>query len=473
MIVLKFGGTSVRDGRQFATVAQLIAARRSEGCLVVVSAMAGVTDELERVGQLAREARADEVERVLNELIKRHRYAISEAGITPAEAANLEDESDHTFTRIRQLVTGVTLLGELTARTSDALLATGELLSSKILAACLSGMGIPTRWIDPRELIVTDTSFGAAVPDEDEIERRVKAVCPMLERGQLVVTGGFVGAASDGQTTTLGRGGSDYTAALLAAALPSSSLEIWTDVDGLLTADPRIVSHARVLPSISFAEAAELAYFGAKVLHPATIRPAVRRGIPVWIKNTFRPERKGTSILRDVEGIGVRAIAARRGTTALFLSNPRMLLAHGYAARIFGIFERHRVPVDVIATSEVSVAITVNEDAPLEALVRELRELVEVEVVRGLAVVTVVGKGLRTMPGVAARVFGALQEINVIMISQGASDTNFTFVLAEGDLAPASLRLHQEFFETINEKRMCVELWDTSETKDARHSQSL
>ena len=306
-----------------------------------------------------------------------------------------------------------------------------------------------------------------------KIERRVKAVCPMLERGHVGVTGGFVGAASDGQTTTLGRGGSDYTAALLAAALPSSSLEIWTDVDGLLTADPRIVSHARVLPSISFAEAAELAYFGAKVLHPATIRPAVRRGIPVRIKNTFRPELKGTSILRDVEGIGVRAIAARRGTTALFLSNPRMLLAHGYAARIFGIFERHRVPVDVIVTSEVSVAITVNEDALVEALVRELRELVEVEVVRGLAVVTVVGKGLRTMPGVAARVFGALQEINVIMISQGASDTNFTFVLAEGDLAPASLRLHQEFFETVNEKRMCAELWDTSETKDARHSQSL
>ena len=262
----------------------------------------------------------------------------------------------------------------------------------------------------------------------------------------------LVGAAPDGTTTTLGRGGSDYSAALLGAALRDAggvveAIEIWTDVDGILSADPRIVAGARIVPEVGYDEAAELAFFGAKVLHPATIRPAVARGIPVRVRNTFRPESRGTTVTAEAPGAGVRAVAMRTGVAALFVGSPRMLLAHGYAARVFSVFERHAVPVDVIATSEVSISITVDGKAPLEALVRDLSEFAEVSVLRDLAVVSVVGRKLRSTPRVAASVFAALDDINVVLISQGASETNVTFVVQASDAPEAVRRLHRELFE--------------------------
>ncbi|MGE5345209.1 MAG: aspartate kinase [Acidithiobacillales bacterium] len=453
MIVLKFGGTSVGDGERIGRVADLVAGRRNERPLVVASAMEGVTDLLDSLKTASKEKDRSAAEASIGHLVARHRAALESLALPESEgqacARDLESEID----RVRQLSLGISLLEEVSPRTSDAILSVGEMVSSRFLAAALQARGVPTVWVDPRRLVATDGSFGAAIPDEKEIAARAGAVVlPELVAGKVVVTGGFVGEAPDSSITTLGRGGSDLSAALLGAALAEAGgrvpvIEIWTDVDGILTADPRIVPKARLVPEIGYAEAAELAFFGAKVLHPATIRPAVARRIPVAIRNTFRPEAAGTIVRADAPGAGVRAVAMRKGVAALFVGSPRMLFAHGYAARVFSAFDRRRVPVDVIATSEVSISITVDEKAPIDLLTEDLSEFADVTVLRNLAVLSVVGKGLRTTAGVAVRVFGALREINIVLISQGASDHNITFVVDAKDAPEALRRLHAEFFE--------------------------
>jgi aspartate kinase len=451
--VLKFGGTSVGTAERIREVARLVGTRGGDPCLAVVSAMGGITDLLESLKISSSERDQAAAERAKEALSRRHLAALEGLALPAAELAATREVVTTELRRAAELSAGIFLLEEASPRTSDALLSVGELISSRLVAAALRARGVGTVWADPREILVTDATHGAARPDEAATAERIAAkVLPELDRGRIVVTGGFVGAAPSGATTTLGRGGSDYSAALLGAALRDANrdvgvIEIWTDVDGILTADPRCVPQARLVPEVSSAEAAELAFFGAKVLHPATIRPAVARGIPVIVKNTFRPEGPGTVVRRDAPGTGVRALAMRTGVTALFVGSPRMLLAHGYAARVFSVFERHRVSVDVIATSEVSISITVDEKAPLEGVVRDLSEFAEVSLLRHLAVVSVVGKGLRSTAGIAVRVFAALGGVNVVLISQGASDTNMTFVVTETDAPEALRRLHREFFE--------------------------
>ncbi len=451
--VLKFGGTSVGSAERMRDVARLVAARGGEPSLVVVSAMAGVTDLLVGLKISSSERKRDAVEVARAVLAERHHEALDGLGLSPSDRDAARAALEAELRRVEELCSGILLLEEVSPRTSDALLSLGELMSSRLVAAALRAAGTDSAWVDPREILATDATHGAAVPNEEETARRVAArVIPHLEAGRTVVTGGFVGAAPDGSTTTLGRGGSDYSAALFGAALHDSGrtvsrIEIWTDVDGILTADPRLVPGARLVPEVSFAEAAELAFFGAKVLHPATIRPAVTRDIPVSVKNSFRPECPGTVVRRDAPGSGVRAVAMRTGVTAVFVGSPRMLLAHGYAARVFSVFEKHGVPVDVIATSEVSISITVDERSPLAGVVRDLSEFAEVSLLPHLAVVSVVGRGLRSTAGIAVRVFGALGDVNVVLISQGASDTNLTFVVDANDAPEALRRLHKEFFE--------------------------
>jgi aspartate kinase len=453
MNVLKFGGTSVGDGERIGRVADLVADRAREAPLVIVSAMAGITDLLVGLSDSSKRKEREASERALDELTNRHRAALEALKLPQEETASCREALDAEIARTRERSLGVFLLEEISPRTLDALLAVGELLSSRLLWASLRSRGVDAVLVDPRELVATDATYGAAVPDEKEIAGRVRArVLPEAAAGRTVVTGGFVGSAPDGSATTLGRGGSDFSAALLGAALVDAgrsvgTIEIWTDVDGILTADPRVVPGARLVREVSYAEAAELAFFGAKVLHPATIRPAVARGIPVAVRNTFRPESPGTVVRADAPGTGVRAVAMRKGVTALFVGSPRMLLAHGYAARVFSVFEKHAVPVDVIATSEVSISITVDRRAPVEALVRDLSEFAEVSVLADLAVVSVVGKALRTTAGIAVRVFRALGDVNVVLISQGASDTNMTFVVDAKDAPEALRRLHAEFFD--------------------------
>lgn len=453
MLVLKFGGTSVGDGERILQAGRLVAERRGGPGLAVVSAMGGVTDELLAFSAAARAGDRSGADRTLGALGERHRGALDAMSLDPASTEGLRGVVSRELDRLAALATGISLLEELSPRTADSVAASGEFLSSYLLAAAVERAGAPAVRIDSRELLPTDFSFGSANPDEPGIAARMgERVLPEVAAGRTVVTGGFVGAAPDGSATTLGRGGSDFSAALFGAGLASAgasveAIEIWTDVDGILTADPRVVPEARLLAEVSAEEAAELAFFGAKVLHPATIRPAVSRDIPVVVRNTFRPAIAGTVVRREVPGGGVRALASRTGVAALFVQSPRMLLAAGFAARVFAVFEKRNVPVDVITTSEVSISTTVDANSPIEKLVEDLGAFAEVRVLPRLAVVSVVGQGMRSTPGVAGRVFGALREVNVVLISQGASDTNLTCVVAEEDARTAVRLLHREFFQ--------------------------
>jgi aspartate kinase len=326
----------------------------------------------------------------------------------------------------------------------------GERLSFEIVAAALLARGVPAHAVDAREVLVTDEGFGRAAPDLEATGARARArLPPLLEQGCVPLLPGFIGAAGNGVTTTLGRGGSDWSASLFGSVLGAEEIQIWTDVDGMMTVDPRLVSSARVIPEVSFAEAAELAYFGAKVLHPATIRPAVERGIPVVVLNTLNPAAPGTRITQTApahEG-EPRAIATKKGITVVMISQPRMLFAYGFLARVFEVFNRQRTPVDLIATSEVSVSLTIDNAERLDAIRKDLAELGEVQALERMAIVSVVGRGFTRRSGLAGRLFSALSEVNIVMISFGASDVNVSFVVAEQDADAAVRTLHRAFFE--------------------------
>jgi aspartate kinase len=328
----------------------------------------------------------------------------------------------------------------------------GELWSSRLVTAALAAAGVPSVWVDVRPLLVTDERFGQAVPDQGELRIRARtALLPLLERGAVPVTQGFIGGTPDGRTTTLGRGGSDFSAALLGAALDAERVEIWTDVNGLMTADPRIVPEARTLELASYEEAAELATFGAKVLHPATALPLVHRGIPIVVLNSLRPEERGSTIAgftpSVVPGVSpVRSIAWKKGITVVNVRAPRMLGGHGFLRRMFEVFERHEVAVDVLASSEISVAVTVEGTSRVDVVRRDLSLLGEVTVAYDRAIISVVGVGLRDTPGLARRIFGAVEPANVEMTSQGASAINITFVVREDEGPGIVRRLHREFF---------------------------
>jgi len=303
--------------------------------------------------------------------------------------------------------------------------------------------------IDSRECVVTDTNFMKAAPLMEETNERLKSkIQPLLEAGKIPVMGGFIGATKSGATTTIGRGGSDYSAAIIGAGLGAQRIDIWTDVDGMMTTDPNLCPDARRIKVISFDEAAELAYFGAKVLHPSTVLPAVQKNIPVYILNSRNPSCEGTRIAARVPSCRnfFKAIAAKKRITIIDVAATRMLLAHGFLKAIFEVFDRHRVSVDVVSTSEVSVSVTVDSNESIPALAADLAKLADVKYEGRKAIVCVVGESLREKPGVAARVFGELSDVQIRMISQGASEINLTFVIEEDDVPQVVQRLHSTFF---------------------------
>jgi aspartate kinase len=331
----------------------------------------------------------------------------------------------------------------------DTIAATGETLSSRIVAAALSAHGLPAAWGDARQVMVTDHEHQAAAPQLPETTAALMAhMDPVLAAGRVAVTGGFVGATRDGVTTTLGRGGSDYSAAIIGACLGAAEIQIWTDVDGMLTSDPRIVKDPQVVPQISFAEASELAYFGAKVLHPATIQPAVARNIPVRILNSHRANARGTLITAEgpADARPLTAVAAKRGVTVVDITSTRMLMAHGFLSRLFAVFERHRTPVDVVTTSEVSVSVTVDDTRRLPAIVDELSAFADVSCEDRMAIVCAVGEGLRQDPTLAARVLSSVGDVPLRLVSQAAARRNITFVIRESDVTAALTRMHEVFF---------------------------
>ena len=452
MVVQKFGGTSVADPaaiRRLIEIVRRARARDGRGPAVVVSAMSGVTDALLSVASTAGAASTQEALARIEQLRERHLAAARElvgASEQDAVVANI----NATLDQLVAVAQALAVLREVSLRTLDVVAAMGELLSSRIVAAALNAAGIPAEWVDARRAIVTSADHTRATPLTVETARALRAtVVAALDAKKVPVLGGFVGATVDGHTTTLGRGGSDYSGALVGAGIDAREIQIWTDVDGMLTADPRVVKQPRLVPRLSFAEAAELAYFGAKVLHPSTILPAVERDIPVRILNSMRPEGTGTLITAEpsLDGTPLTGLASKRNVIVVDITSTRMLMAYGFLRRVFEVFERFSTAVDVVTTSEVSVSVTVDDPKSIAGITEALSEFAEVSIEREMALLCAVGDRLRDEPKIAAQVVGVLEEVPLKMISQAASRRNITVVLRQNDLAHAMERLHEEFFQ--------------------------
>jgi aspartate kinase len=447
-IVMKFGGTSVGDAKAITRVADIVRGRVPQKPVVVVSAMARVTDQLLQMARAAGSGDRKNALTLARELRERHYNAAGEllgTGVFTQFHSDLGTE----FEELEELLRGIAAVGELTPRTTDHVASFGEVLSSKLVTAALSAHGIEASLVDSRDCIVTDESFTRAAPLFDETNGKLReTVQPILDHGRVPVMGGFIGSTRNGVTTTIGRGGGDFSAAIVGAGLGAERIEIWTDVDGMMTTDPNICPDARRIKVISFDEAAELAYFGAKVLHPATVLPAIQKNIPVYILNSRNASCEGTRITARAPHCKnfFKAIAAKKRITIVDVAAPRMLLAHGFLKSIFEAFDRHRIPVDVVSTSEVSVSLTVDSNESIPALAADLARLADVKYEGRKAIVCLVGENLREVPGIAAHVFGELSDVKIRMISQGASEINLTFVIDEDQVPSVVQRLHKAFF---------------------------
>jgi len=452
VIVMKFGGTSVEDAKAIDRVAGIVKSRLAERPFVVVSAMAKVTDQLLAMAAAAGRGERDQALEICRALRERHYLTVGELLDTGLHT-ELHCELGSEFDSLDELLRGISAVGELTPRTSDYVVSFGERLSSMIATAAFLARDIPATLVDPRQVIVTDAQHSRAVPQVDEINDRLHdRIQPLIEQQRVPIMGGFVGATREGVTTTIGRGGSDFSAALVGAGLNAERIEIWTDVDGMKTTDPRICADARRIKVISFEEAAELAYFGAKVLHPATVLPAVEKNIPVLVLNSRNPSNAGTRILaRTPRSRSLfKAIAAKSRITVIDIVAARMLMAHGFLAQVFEVFARHHCAVDVVSTSEVSISLTVDSNEAIPQIAADLEKLAFVKYSGRKAIVCLVGENLRDTPGVAAQIFDAIRHINVRMISQGASEINLTFVIDEADVPEAVRRLHARFFSDVD-----------------------
>src|SRR2546423_3527005 len=451
-IVMKFGGTSVGDPKAIGRVVEIVRGRLKQRPVVVVSAMARVTDQLLQMARAAGNGDRKTALTLARELRERH-YNTAGEFLGTALFTQFHSDLGTEFEDLEELLRGISAVGELTPRTNDNVASFGEVLSSKLVTAAMSAHGIASTLIDSRECIVTDDTFTRAAPLFEETNSKLRElVQPLIKQGRVPVMGGFIGANRAGITTTIGRGGSDFSAAIVGAGLGADKIEIWTDVDGMMTTDPNLCPDARRIKVISFDEAAELAYFGAKVLHPATVLPAIQKNIPVYVLNSRNPSCEGTRITtRAPQGGNIfKAIAAKKRITIIQVAAPRMLLAHGFLRAIFEAFDRHTVAVDVVSTSEVSVSVTVDSNQAIPALAADLAKLADVKYEGRKAIVCLVGENLREKPGIAALVFGELADKKIRMISQGASEINLTFVIEEDEVPEVIQRLHKTFFADLD-----------------------
>ena len=443
MIVMKFGGSSVASDVSIRRVASIVAARLDRHPVVVVSAMGKTTDKLLSI---ADQAVTGQRSQALDDLAALERFHLE-------EGSSVDGKVEELFRELTELVRGLAVLGELSPRSIDAISSYGERLSSVIVAEKFRAAGMKAVHLDSRDVILTDSRHTQACPlfgpTYSQIASRIPA---LLAESDVVVMGGFVASDENGVTTTLGRGGSDFTASIVGAGAGAEEIQIWTDVDGLLTCDPTLIKDVHRVKVISFYEASELAYFGARVLHPSTLLPAMEKDIPVMILNSHRPEAEGTRIVSDRVPCRnvVKAISCKRNVTVVTIASTRMLGAHGFLRRIFEIFERHQTSVDMVSTSEVSVSATIDDIQSLEGIRSELEEFARVEVEADQAIVCLVGDNIRFTPGIAGRIFQVLNGVNIRMISQGASLRNFGFVVAAGDVDRTLTALHGEFFRELD-----------------------
>jgi aspartate kinase len=445
--IMKFGGTSVADAEAIRGVADVVKSSIGSRPLVVVSAIAGFTNSLIASVDKAVAGDARTASKSLESEFERHLAIAGELLQGDRRAAYVSAAAD-ARAKIRQLHKIIAAHPVTSPPLQDEIVAYGEHLSSQLITAVLCEQGISALHIDARRCIKTDDNYGNATP-QPETAAAVKAEAKFLVDSKKVpVLGGFIGSTARGVTTTLGRGGSDYTAAIVGAALDAREIQIWTDVSGVLTADPRVVPDARTIPVLSYQEAAELAYFGAKVLHPKTIQPAIDRAIPVRVCNSRAPRDAGTLIVAESESTPqtIKAIAHKNGITTVQVTSARMLGAYGFLRALFEIFDRHKTAVDVVTTSEVSVSLSIDDARTMTDLIPDLEQLGTVQVEENRTIISVVGEGLRNTPGIAARVFSVISDINVSMISVGASSVNLTFMVDEEHAGEAITRLHRVCF---------------------------
>lgn len=460
VIVMKFGGTSVGSAESIRQAVGIVAASKSRSPFVVVSALSGITDLLLASARKALD-RGFSAKEMVGAVEERHHGVIQGMGLDPCiiseEIAELE-----------QVLFGISLIRELTTRTTDYVASFGERMSSKIFAAYARKAGLSVQAFNSYDIgMVTDQNFGNAeiLPGAYQ---GIAAAVAKIPHGVIPVVTGFIGKTGQGEVTTLGRGGSDYSAAIFGAALGAEEIQVWTDVDGVMTADPRIVPNARTVDVVSFEEASELAYFGAKVLHPKTILPALNRNIPVRVLNSFNPSGRGTLILKNVaRKEQVTAITSKNKIYVININSARMLMAYGFLHHVFRLFDEYKVPVDLIATSEVNVSVTVDKSFDISRLVEKLKEFANVSVLQDRASISVIGTGIKSKPGLGGKVSSILGKlgINIEMTSQSYADVNESIVINESRLAEAVSALHGEFFGAEGAQAPVAEIAKASQGK--------
>ena len=450
IVVMKFGGTSVQDAAAITRTISIVKGRKDNDLLpvVIVSALGGVTDSLLLAASDAANDKLDEALRATKALRDRHLATAAElVGRKILDAVQVID--DH-FETLDNILRGVAAVGELTKRTTDLIASFGERLSSRIVALAFEHRGLSSAHVDARTCIITDNHHGRATPLPDAIEAGLQEhVLPLLQVHAIPILGGFIGATQNGTTTTLGRGGSDYTAALVGRGLSAEDIEIWTDVNGIMTADPRMCPDALRVRAISFEEASELAYFGAKVLHPSTILPAVEKDIPVWVLNSHNPSNEGTKITATAtkSSSPLKSISAKKRLTILHITSSRRLLSHGFLRASFEVLDRHACAVNMVSTSETSISVSIDATDDLSLIVDDLSRIASVRAEQDKALVCLVGENIPGQTGLSERVFSAVRDVNLDMISQGANGINMSFMIDGKAVEQAVRALHREFFQ--------------------------
>ena len=453
MIIMKFGGTSVANFEAITRTIFIIGGKLDKKPVVVVSALSKVTDLLYRISDAAAAGNETETKDLLSQLRQRHvdlaAELLSQSVLKDEAVANVNSICDS----LDSIAMAVCSLGELSDRNKAIIISKGEYLSSTIIAHAMNSKGIRTKWIDARDMMVTNKSYLKAEPDMSAIAERVPGVVSQAYEGvDAVITQGFVGVTKDAEPTVLGRGGSDYSASLIGLAIDAERIEIWTDVDGVRTADPRSVKNTKYLEKISFEEAAEMAHFGAKVLHPLTIEPAVKKNIPIYVLNSMNPSGKGTAILRNelIED-GVKSVSFKENIKVINIFSTRMINTSGFLRRVFEIFSESKVSVDLISTSEANISVTVDAAQNIDSVVAQLSEFADVIVDDDKSQVSVIGKNIVRLNGMLKKTFTPLKKCNVYMISQGASFVNISFVVDREELADVVQDLHDHLFDQTEE----------------------
>ncbi len=444
MIVLKFGGTSVMNAERMNQALNIAKKQLDKAPVMVSSAMAKVTDTLIEISDNAKKGNKEEALKLVEKLKDRH-ISVANDFLTGNNLKECIEKIQDFCKELHSITKGCSLLKECPTQSYDTIQSFGELLSTTLLYYRAKELGINAEWIDSRKILKTDSTFGAANPDFEKTDQEIKkAIFP--EKNRLYIAQGFIASDSDNITTTLGRGGSDFTAAIFGASLDAKEIQIWTDVNGIMTTDPRIVAEATTVKEMSYEEAAELAFFGAKVVHPATIQPAIKKNIPVTVMNTNDPDGAFTKISNNNLEQGLKAISGKKNITVININSSRMINASGFLSKIFYIFEKYETSVDLISTSEVSVSVTIDDTTNLNNIVRELEKIATVTVAKNKAIICFVGKNLWHSTKTITKVFSALEGTKIRMISLGSSDTNLSAVLPMEMLDTAIKNSHKAFF---------------------------